>query len=84
MRLFQFTALLSFFAFAGPALLPAAQGVNPPPDGGYANGEHGKLEALQETVAELKSALQEQAGQIRKVSKQLETTKPVSRVVSTE
>lgn len=46
--------------------------------------EHRKVEALEETVAELKSALREQAAQIRTVSDQLEMTKPAARMVSVE
>ena len=46
--------------------------------------EHRKVAALEETVTELKSALKEQAEQIRKVSNQLEVNQPVARVVSTK
>ena len=46
--------------------------------------EHRKVAALEETVTELKSALKEQAEQIRKVSNQLKVNQPVARIVSTK
>jgi hypothetical protein len=44
--------------------------------------EHRRVEALEETVTQLKSALKEQAAQIRKVSEQLPVSKTAPRVVS--
>ena len=46
--------------------------------------EHRKVEALEETVTQLKSALEQQAAQIRKVSEQLPASKPAPRVVSSD
>jgi hypothetical protein len=44
--------------------------------------EHRKVEALEETVTQLKSALQEQAAQIQKVSAEMQVSQPAPRVVS--
>ena len=46
--------------------------------------EHRKVEALEETVAQLKSALQEQAAEIQKVSADVRTSRPEPRVVANE
>ena len=46
--------------------------------------EHRKVEALEETVAQLKSALQEQAAQIQKVSAEVQASRPAPRVVASE
>ena len=46
--------------------------------------EHRKVEALEETVAQLKSALQEQAAQIQKVSAEVRASRPEPRVVASE
>ncbi|MBA3651906.1 MAG: tail fiber domain-containing protein [Chthoniobacterales bacterium] len=44
--------------------------------------EHRRVATLEETVAQLKSALEKQAAQIEKVSAQLQTERPAPRVVS--
>ncbi|MGI8957186.1 MAG: tail fiber domain-containing protein [Chthoniobacterales bacterium] len=44
--------------------------------------EHRRVATLEETVAQLKSALEKQAAQIQKVSAQLQTDRPSPRVVS--
>ncbi len=46
--------------------------------------EHRKVEALEETVTQLKSALQEQAAQIQKVSEEVQVSQPTPRVVLNE
>jgi hypothetical protein len=46
--------------------------------------EHRKVATLEETVAQLKSALEKQAAQIQKVSAQLESNRPAPRVVTSE
>jgi hypothetical protein len=45
--------------------------------------EHRKVEKLEGTVAELKSALKEQAAQIEKISTRLEASQSAPRVVRT-
>ncbi|MEO7724188.1 MAG: tail fiber domain-containing protein [Chthoniobacterales bacterium] len=44
--------------------------------------EHRKVAILEETVAQLKSAFEKQAAQIKQVSAQLQTERPAARVVS--
>lgn len=46
--------------------------------------EHHKVEALEETVSDLKAALKEQATQIQQVSRRIEATVPAPEVVSNE
>ncbi|MEO6971680.1 MAG: tail fiber domain-containing protein [Chthoniobacterales bacterium] len=46
--------------------------------------EHHKVQALEQDVAELKSALKAQAEQIRKVSNQIEQTRPSAQLVTTQ
>ena len=46
--------------------------------------EHRRVEVLEETVTQLKSALEEQAAQIRKVSAEVRASRPEPRVVASE
>ncbi|MGH8095040.1 MAG: hypothetical protein ACREIF_16465, partial [Chthoniobacterales bacterium] len=46
--------------------------------------EHRKVEALESTVAQLKSALQEEAAQIQKVSAEVQANRPAPQLVSSE